>query len=140
MSDPKTDVETLMNSALPFAERMLSEYGEFLPYGEAMRANGEIVSVGASSGDEHPPSQDLIDILKNGYRESAQSGEYKATALVYDIRTIPPSSSEKIDAVAVALDHVDDYSVVVIFPYTLEGTDVSFRKAFAQKGQADIFE
>jgi len=43
------------------------------------------------------------------------NGEYIATAIVYDSLTIPPRSEEKTDAVTVALDRRDDYSVVVFF-------------------------
>ena len=48
ISDAKVDAETLLNSALPFAEKMLSEHGEFYPFGEAMKPDGQIVSVGAA--------------------------------------------------------------------------------------------
>ena len=139
MSDAKSEVESLMNSALPFAEKMLAEHGEFFPFGEAMKPNGEIVSIGAQGESEQPPSQELIDILKNAFRAAAASGEYKATAIIYDIRTIPPGESEKTDAIAVALDHVDDYSVVVIFPYSINGTSVTVSAPFAQRGDGEIF-
>ena len=139
MSDAKSDVEALMNSALPFAEKMLTEHGEFFPFGEAMKPNGEIVSIGAQGKSDQPPSQDLIDILKRAFREAAETGEYKATAIVYDILTIPPGETDKTDAIAVALDHVDNYSVIVIFPYTLNGTSVTLSAPFAQRGDGDIF-
>jgi hypothetical protein len=140
VSNAKQDAEKLMNSALPFAEKMLNEHGEFFPYGEAMRPSGEIVSVGADSGEEHPPSQELIDILKSAFKSAAAEGEYIATAIVYDSLTIPPGSEAKTDAVAVALDHRDDYSVVVFFPYALVDGSVEFQPPFAVKGAGDIFE
>ena len=139
VSNAKQDAERLMNSALPFAEKMLSEHGEFYPFGEAMRPSGEIVSVGADSGEEHPPSQELIDILKSAFKGAAEEGEYIATAIVYDSLTIPPGSEEKTDAVAVALDHRDDYSVVVFFPYKLVDGNAEFQPPFAVKGADDIF-
>ena len=139
MSDAKSEVEMLMNSALLFAEKMLAEHGEFFPFSEAIKPNGEIVSIGAQGESDQPPSQELIDILKSAFREAARTGEYKATAIVYDILTIPPGETEKTDAIAVALDHVDDYSVIVIFPYTLSGTSVTLSAPFAQQGDGDIF-
>ena len=53
----------------------------------------------------------------------AESGEYRATALVYDVLTTPPGKENKPDAIAVALDHRDDYSVVVYFPYSFDSND-----------------
>ena len=139
ISDAKVDAEILMNSALPSAEKMLSEHGEFYPFGEAMKPDGQIVSVGAAGESDQPPSQELIDILKVTFREAAAAGEYKATAVVFDILTIPPGETEKVDAIAIALDHVDNYSVVVIFPYSIDGKSVTLYAPFGQKGDGDIF-
>lgn len=60
---PRDELDDLMNDILPFAQKMLSEHGEFFPYGTAITTKGEIIHIGASDGDEHPNSQQLIDIL-----------------------------------------------------------------------------
>ena len=139
MANPKTEVEELMNSLLPFGKQMLEKYGEFIPYGGVMKSDGEIVSIAGSDGDEQPLSKDIINLLKDGYRIAAKNGEYKATAIFYDIRVIPPDSEEKVDAIAVALDHKGNYSVIVIFPYRLVNSKVKFGEVFAQVGANDIF-
>jgi hypothetical protein len=41
------DLNQLLNSLLPFAERTLAEHGEFFPFGTAMKPDGEIVAVSA---------------------------------------------------------------------------------------------
>jgi len=138
-SDPKADCEALMNSVLPFAEQMLSNYGEFFPFGGAMRPGGELVSVAGYDGDEHPPSSDLIRLIKEGFVEAARQGQFKATALVYDVRIKLPSANDKSDAIAVSLDHHDNYSIVVFFPYRIDSGKVIVGSAFAREGQADIF-
>lgn len=84
-----------MNEVLPFAQQMLERHGEFIPYGGAMKPNGEIVSVAGYDGDEYPPSQDIIDLLKDAFRAAGRSGEYKATAIVFDVRVIPPRDLKK---------------------------------------------
>jgi hypothetical protein len=136
---PKTDCEVLMNSVIPFAEQMLSSLGEFLPFGGAMRPGGELVSVGGYDGDDHPKSLDLIRLIKDGLIKAAREGQFKATALVYDVRVILPSTGNKSDAIAVSLNHRDNYSIVVIFPYKLDSGKLTVGNAFAQKGEADIF-
>ena len=142
MADPKADVEELMNDAVgvSFAERMLCEHGEFLPYGAAMTQSGEIVSVAAHNGTEKPASQELISLLIDGFREAAAEGKYKATAIFYDVRVNVPGGDEKTDAVAVALDHQDNYSVVVFFPYRLNGNEVEYGELFAQAGENRVFD
>jgi hypothetical protein len=138
-NDPKADCEALMTSVLPFAEQMLSRHGEFFPFGGAMRPDGELVSVAGYRGDEHPPSSDVIRLIKDGFVEAARQDQFKATALVCDVRVKLPSTDDKSDAIAVSLNHRDNYSIVVIFPYKIDGGKLTMGTAFAKEGEADIF-
>ena len=139
MENAKADVEQIMNAMLPFAEQMLEKYGEFFPYGAAMTQAGEIVSIEGYNGHEQPPSQDIINLLKDSFRASAKAKKYKATGIFFDVRIAPPGSKEKTDAIAIALDHKDNYSVIVYFPYKLELGKVHFGQVFATAGANDIF-
>jgi hypothetical protein len=87
---PKDEATDLMNLLLPFAEVMLREYREFYPYGGVVMTDGSMQHFGAYNGTEHPNSKDLIDFLVAGFRDGARQGKYKATGVVYDVRTIPP--------------------------------------------------
>jgi hypothetical protein len=128
-----------MNSALPFAEQMLNTHGEFIPFGGAMRPDGQFVSIAGYDGSEHPKSVEVIALMKEGIIAAARKGEYKATAIVYDVRVKLPSIEEKSDAIAVSLNHRDNYSVIVLFPYKIDAGKLILGTAFAQKGEADIF-
>lgn len=140
MAIPKEDAEALMNNLLPLAEKMLREHGEFYPYGGYMKVDGEIVHVGAKIDDaEHPASQPLIDLLRKSFQEEAKAGEYRATAIVFDVRIKPPGSEEKTDAIQVCLDHRENYSVNVLFPYKISDGKLLFGKNFAQRGSDEIF-
>jgi hypothetical protein len=132
---PKDECQALVNAFLPLARKLLIDHGEFLPYGAAMRPTGEIVSVSALDGRERPPSKDLITLLKNSFASSARTGEYKATAIFYDVRI----GEDKKDAVAVSLDHRDGYSVIVFFPYEVAAGILINGAPIAQMGVADIF-
>ena len=140
MSDAKADTEALMNALLPFAERMLTRHGEFFPFGGAMKPNGEIVNVAGYDGRERPSSNDLIELLNEGFRKDAKDGRYKATAVVYDVRVTLPSTTTLSDAIAVALDHRDNYSVVVLLPYTLVGGILQIGEPFAERGAHNVFK
>ena len=139
MDSQKADCEALMNAVLPFARQMLNRYGEFFPYGGAMRPDGQLVSVAGYDGQEHPPSQEVIRLLKDGFVAGAKNGQYKATALIYDVRVNLPTTGEKSDAIAVSLNHQGAYSVIVYFPYKILDGKAALGTAFAQKGEADIF-
>lgn len=133
VNSPKTESEALLNAALPFAEQMLAEHGEFFPYAQAMDESGKFIAVGASDGREHPPSKDVIELLKQGLRAGGSSGKYKATALVYDVRITLPGSGAKSDAIAVSLNHKANYAALVFFPYRVEGKKVIMGEALAQQ-------
>jgi hypothetical protein len=75
---PKEEVERLMNEGIPFAQKMLTEHGEFYPFGVVMTTTGEIRMVSATTDDEHPTSQELIDKLLAGFQKAAAAHEYKA--------------------------------------------------------------
>jgi hypothetical protein len=139
MKQPKADCETLMNWVLPFAQQMLERHGEFFPFGCAMRPNGELVPVASYDGSNHPPSSELILLIKEGFVDGVRNKQYKATALAYDVRVKLPSSGESSDAIAISLNHRDNYSLIVLFPYRLERGKFSVDAPFAQAGEADIF-
>lgn len=136
----KAECEAVLNEMVPFAERLLQGHGEFFPFGGAMTASGETVYIAGYDGREQPPSADIIHLLNEAFRSGARSGQYKATALVYDVHVMLPSSGQMSDAVAVSLNHCDNYSAVVLLPYQLQNGNVEFGEAFAEKGDVDVFE
>ena len=139
MQAGKDDSQQLMDAVLPLAEKFLIESGEFFPYGGAMTASGEIVSVAAYDGDDHPPSSELIDLLNQAFSSAATKKEYKATALVYSVR-IQLADGEPSDAIAINLDHQSGYSVVVLLPYAKNNGVLEFGEITAQAGEAKVFQ
>jgi hypothetical protein len=135
----KDDCNQLLNATLPFAEQMLRDHGEFFPFGAQMLPDGKIVSVAADDGEDHSRSQSLIDVLRAAFRAGAAEGDLLATALVYDVRVVPPGGSEKSDAIALNLDHRDNYSVRVFLPYTITDGQPIIGDAFANGGDYSIF-
>lgn len=137
----KKQLETLIGAARPFAEQMLTNHGEFLPYGATMGLDEKIGAVGGYTGEEHPKSTDVIALLKQAYRKDGAAGKLLACALVYDVRTIPPGGTEKCDAIAIDLNHRDGMSVTMLYPYRITpDKKVEYGEPFAVKGPGDIFE
>jgi hypothetical protein len=77
--------------------------------------------------------------MRQKFQEAAENGQLKATAVIFDVRIKPSDSEEKTDAIQVCLDHVDGYSVEVLFPYKIANGEVLFGRTFAQKGEGKIF-
>lgn len=136
----KEDVELLLNELMPLAEERLAQSREFYPFGAAVDAQGELVRTEAWTGDEEPSASDLVDSLVATFQQQAEGEEIRASAILIDCLTVPPGETEKVDAVAARLDHLDGYSAVVFFPYTI-GPDgvVTFAEPFAHEGDDEIF-
>lgn len=140
MATPKQECEELMSAVMPHAEELLAKHGEFFPFGATLSPSNEVILAAAHTGQEQPPSLDLIRLIEEGFRRGAAEAKYKATALVYDVRVVPPKKAEPQDAIAVRLDHRDRYAVVVYFPYVLTPSgEPALDAPFATAVDAPIF-
>jgi hypothetical protein len=139
-ANAKADAEKLLDSLMPFAKKMLQERHEFFPFGGKMTHDGKIVCDAAYDGREQPPSQALIDLLRQAHQAEARAQKIRVCAIIYDIRTIPPGRTQKQDAIAAAIDHASGYSVVVVFPYAFDvQKNLQVDSPFAVDGAHDIF-
>ena len=119
MAHPQVDA--LLNTLLPFAQKMLSTYGGFNPFGATMSSHGEIQQVGAKvEGNDYPPAQDLIDLLTETFKRQAAEGRLRAAGICYDALTVPPGETQKKDAVCCGLEHCVAGTVDVFIPYIRE--------------------
>lgn len=104
------DLDGLVGAALPFAEQMLDQHGELLPYAVALDEAGEARMIAADPGrGEQPAIVDVLGMLTEGLR--AQRDGLRAVALVSDVRL---SDS---DAVRVELEHREGQALAVFLPY-----------------------
>jgi hypothetical protein len=135
---PKDECDVLVNVVVPFARQMLSQHHGFFPFGATMSPSGKVSRTEGSSGDEQP--RELIAAIEQGFIDGAQQGLYKATAIALDVKTVPPGKTEQQRAVEVRLDHRDNYSVKVVFPYFYSPSgELSFDPPFAVAGDRKIF-
>ena len=140
MEPGKLESQELMNYVKSIAKQMLSKQGEFLPFGGAMKPNGEVIRVDVLQDEDHQQSSKLISKLQQLFSASAREGKYKATAIVYDVRIPLPETEIESDAIAIVLDHMSGYSVVVFFAYMLQNGQLEIGKIFAQVGDQAIFK
>ena len=111
------DLDQLLNVALEFAQKMLSQHGEFYPFGASLGLDGKISMDGAATEKERPPSQALLDLLSESYAKSATAGELRAVAICSDVRLPLPGSEQKTDAIQVGLEHASGEAVTAFLPY-----------------------
>jgi hypothetical protein len=140
MGDAQSEAEELVNVVLPHAEGMLSAHGEFFPFGGAITLDGEIAQLAVGEEHRDAPLEVIIDELKSQLRGGAESNTFRATALVFPIQAQLPGQAQETEAVAIALDHQANFSVVLIIPYVLAEGSVQFGEAIAQQGEHEIFQ
>jgi hypothetical protein len=94
----ESEIEKLVRVPKQQAEIFLLDAKEFYPFGTYINMKDEIVPVGAYTGeDEHPLSQDVIDLFEKGFIKKIQNGECKIGAIALDIYI--NENSEKYDAI-----------------------------------------
>lgn len=135
----REDLDSLLESLLPLAQEHLGKYGEFFPFGGVMMAGGDIRVSGAYTGSEHPPSQEVIDLLLQGMRTQAAAGEIRAAAICFDART-RGADGKPSDAIAASLEHAAGDTVLVSMPYsTGRLSGLQFGDLTAGPGQRRVF-
>jgi hypothetical protein len=134
------DLDQLLNSLLPFAQEMLAKHGEFFPFGGYLDVGGRIAHVNGWTGEEQPPSQQIIDLISAGLREQANRGDIRASGICVDVLTTPPGETQKRDAISVRLEHTNGESVVVLLPYRKSASgEYEYGELFAVRGTHYIF-
>jgi hypothetical protein len=111
------DLDELLNMLVPFAQQMLSKHGEFFPFGSAISIEGTVEANAAYDGDENPPSEQLIELLTQGFQQKAAANKIRAAAICYDVRIVPPGQTEKTDAICVSAEHQNGEAADIYIPY-----------------------
>ena len=107
----QSDLDGLLNAVLPFAQQQLDNHGEFLPFGAAVGTDGATRMLASHTGEEHPGSQDALDVLMAGVKSERDS--LRAVALVSDVRLTEPPG----DAIRVELEHQEGPTMAILLPY-----------------------
>jgi hypothetical protein len=139
MTTGKQESERLMNELLPFAKRMLREFGEFHPFGGLLGSDGTSAHVGATTDRDYGPASELIGLLEREFHDRASAGMIRAAAIVTNRGLGPSATDEMKDAIEVRIDHVDGFSANVYVPYALNGGQLRVGRPFATRGTAFAF-
>jgi hypothetical protein len=136
----REELDNLLSTVIPFAQKMLSKHGTFFPFGSALAANGEIKLVGSNEDKPNLGAEDVIHMLLEGFRASARAGDYKAIASCVDVRIDSPDGSGKTDAIRVTLEEDRGEAVNVFMPYQkrmLRG--IKYGNVFASAVEKSVF-
>lgn len=137
---PKEECEVLMNELIQIASNFLNKSGEFYPFGSVMKNDDIVEHVAFYDGNEFPRSEDVIKDLINAFYQRALDKEIKASGIVWDAKVLCPDN-KKSDAVVISLEHRDNYSVTVVYPYKKTFFKrIKWKPLFAGEGENNIFK
>jgi hypothetical protein len=111
------DLDALLNALIPFAQQMLSKYGEFYPFGASIDVNGAISFSATDPQLESSQSQVVFESLVSDLSQKAANGQIKAAGICFDTRITRPRDVSKIDAICIHLEHREQAPVRVYMPY-----------------------
>lgn len=136
----KQDLEKLVREMLPLAKHALEERGNFAPFGGALLPDGEIRRIEPEPEEAPASGERLVEDLAQRLRGGANSGDYRATVALVNVRVRQPGGDPR-DAVQVKLDHSGGTSLELFFPYRMKRPGVAtFGRAFSREGDNQIFE
>ena len=134
----RDDLDPLLNEALQVACHLLEKNGDFFPFGVVLRSDGGRRHVQGWTGDEQPEPQRVIALLLRGFRKGVESGDYRATALVKDVRVRDAQDGVTKDAVCVTLEHIEGTCINCYLPYAKVGGGYSYGEVFADPGEPAV--
>ena len=138
---PKDECEELMNANLPFASKCLNKYGEFYPFGAVIETDRKISLTAPYDGNDMPESKDVIEKLENIHKNLFKNGEIIASSIIYDSKININNNIN--DAIIVSLEHINNYSVKIAFPYNIKKgllkRKVTIYEPIAFEGDKKIF-
>jgi hypothetical protein len=116
----------LLMYCLNFASTMLEKSGEFYPFGATLSSDGKVSAIGGYGGKEHPQFQEVYQLLANGFRSGALTGEFIGVALAANVNIPEQFSPASPDGIRVHIE-ASGYSRFVYAPYKIKASNM-FKK------------
>jgi hypothetical protein len=134
------EADHLLREAMAMAVQLLDDHGEFYPFGLALELTGIVKRMGLQIDTQYPSTTDLMAQIQTRFRDGVLMDGLLSTALVYEVSMDLPDSAVPVDAITVELDHAEDLSLVIAYPYLWsEEGDLYFKDPIVMEGSHDIF-
>ena len=129
--DPKdpASLAKLLTELEPLASKWLADNQEFAPFGAAISAGGEVVTM--TSGDTHADSQQQLSTLVRTLAEP----QWEAGILLVNVRVVPPGGTTKTDSIWIITENRSGFARQINMPYALAGGKVTWGTPFRTPGE-----
>ncbi len=110
------ELRQLLDYGMSSAKQMLSDHGEFYPFGAMVNREGMLEGVGGDLGREYPSSQELYKFLEGHFRTLRKEKRIVACALVSNVNIPREIDCPLADGIRVHLE-TDGYCRYLYVPY-----------------------
>jgi hypothetical protein len=128
------NIDNLKNAIIDQAKYFLDHAGEFYPFGGVINNKDEIVPLAAATGDEHPQSQEVIDLLEKAIIEKLKNGEAKIAGICIDVTYKPRGENYKKSAIQIKMLQSDGASIDYYLPYNNIEDHIEYEELFDDIG------
>jgi hypothetical protein len=133
------ELNTLLNEALATAVHHLKERRGFPAMAFGLTRHGEVVPVERPEGEPKGTPDEAVALLVDALRAAVGAGEYKATAVVTDVRLARPGERGPEDAVCVELEHEAAEAMTCYVPYSFASGEFKMGQLLAKRGSRTVF-
>lgn len=126
----------LLQYCAGFAQEMLNDVGEFLPFGAVLNQDTELSGVGLDLA-EQPDNMQLYKILVDTFSKQATNNEIQAAAIACDVNIPPEYESDISNGIRIHIE-TNDYARFFYVPYTIDSTAESEKVTLYSPITADV--
>ncbi len=132
------NINRVFDEALRVAAHFLGKSGEFYPFAVALTASDELRHVQGWTGEEMPPSKEVIEQLQRGLSQGASAEEFLTTALISDVRIRRTPESEPSDAISFRIEDREG-AIVCYVPYDAAAKKIDCESMTTLKVESSVF-
>lgn len=127
MTATTAQLHELPTYCMEFAQTMLSDADDFLPFGAILSTDGEVVAVGGYDGNEKPAPQDIYRLLAEAFVSETKTGNTSAVALAANVNVPEKYKSLSKDALRVHLE-TQGFARFIYVPYEIATSGIFKKK------------
>jgi hypothetical protein len=128
------NIDNLKDVIIDQAKYFLDHAGEFYPFECVINNKNEIVPLAASTGDEYPQPQEVIDLLEKAITEKLRNSEAKIAGICIDVTYRPREADYKKSAIQIRMLQSSGESIDYYLPYSNIEDNISYEELFDDIG------
>src|SRR5262245_57349840 len=111
----KPDIERISEPLFEFAQQQVHRRGAYLPFGASLSRDGEVALAAATGEQDRASSSEILPLLHEGLRETAERGDVLAVAVCEWVR-VARNAGRETDAIKVLVEHQKGLTVALYMP------------------------